>query len=114
MGPEADIIEAPGGSIILYDSRTWHRAGVNRTDQKRAALLMAITPMYVMPKNDTSHSYKAFLASDVYKELNDRERIEVEHLMVHQFIGPGGQYAIGADRELTATLHARQQDKVSY
>ena len=114
MGPEADIIEAPGGSIILYDSRTWHRAGVNRTDQKRAALLMAITPMYVMPKNDTSHSYKAFLASDVYKELNDRERIEVERLMVHQIIGPGGQYAIGADRELTATLHARQQDKVSY
>ena len=113
-GPDADIVEAPGGSIILYDSRTWHRAGVNRTDKKRAALLMAMTPMYVMPKNDTSHSYKAFLESVSYEELNERERIEVERLMVHQFIGPGGQYAIAPDRELTATLHARQQKETSY
>jgi len=113
-GPDADIVEAPGGSIILYDSRTWHRAGVNRTDKKRAALLMAMTPMYVMPKNDTSHSYKAFLASAAYEELSERERIEVERLMVHQFIGPGGQYAIAPDRELTATLHARQQKETSY
>ena len=113
-GPDADIVEAPGGSIILYDARTWHRAGVNRTDQKRAALLMAITPMYVMPKNDTSHSYKAFLASDTYEDLNERERIEVERLMVHQFIGPGGQYAIAPDRELTAMLRANQEDKASY
>ena len=113
-GPDADIVEAPGGSIILYDSRTWHRAGVNRTDKKRAALLMAMTPMYVMPKNDTSHSYKAFLESVAYEELNERERIEVERLMVHQFIGPGGQYAIAPDRELTATLHARQQKETSY
>ncbi len=113
-GPDADIVEAPGGSIILYDSRTWHRAGVNRTDKKRAALLMAMTPMYVMPKNDTSHSYKAFLESVAYEELNERERIELERLMVHQFIGPGGQYAIAPDRELTATLHARQQKETSY
>ncbi len=113
-GPDADIVEAPGGSIILYDSRTWHRAGVNRTDKKRAALLMAMIPMYVMPKNDTSHSYKAFLATAAYAELNERERIEIERLMVHQFIGPGGQYAIAPDRELTATLRSRQQKETSY
>ena len=112
-GPDADIIEAPGGSIILYDSRTWHRAGVNRTDKKRAALLMAITPMYVMPKNDTSQSYKALLATAAYEELNERERGEIERLMVHQFIGPGGQYAIAPDRELTETVRSRRQDKAS-
>ena len=113
-GPDADIIEAPGGSIILYDSRTWHRAGVNRTDKKRAALLMAITPMYVMPKNDTSQSYKALLASAAYEKLNERERGEVERLMVHQFIGPGGEYAIAPDRELTATVRSRRRYKASY
>ncbi|MCZ6616657.1 MAG: hypothetical protein O7E57_00885 [Gammaproteobacteria bacterium] len=52
-GPDADIVEAPAGSIILYDARTWHRAGVNRTGEKRAAMLQAITPMYLMPFTDT-------------------------------------------------------------
>ena len=47
-GPDADVVEAPGGSYILYDSRIWHRAGVNRTDRKRAALLQAVIPMYIM------------------------------------------------------------------
>ena len=100
-GPEADIVEAPGGSIILYDARTWHRAGVNRTPRKRAAMLQAMTPMYVMPKNDTSADYRDFIASAAYGELTDRERDEMRRLMVHEFIGPGGRYAITADWELT-------------
>lgn len=103
-GPDADIIDAPGGSIILYDSRTWHRAGINQTTKKRAAMLQAVTPMYVFPKNDTSHTYKQLLDSSVYNELNDREKQEIQNLMVHQFIGPGGQYAISPDRELTETV----------
>lgn len=107
-GPEADVIEAPGGSIILYDSRTWHRAGINRTDHKRAALLQAMTPMYVMPKNDTSRAYKELVDSDAYAALTERERNEMENLMVHQFIGPGGRYAITADKELTDALRERQ------
>ena len=100
-GPDADIVDAPGGSIILYDSRTWHRAGVNRTPKKRAAMLQAMTPMYIFPKNDTSRAYKQLLDSSVYNELNDREKQEIQNLMVHQFIGPGGEYAIAPDRELT-------------
>ena len=100
-GPDADIVEAPGGSIILYDSRTWHRAGVNRTTKKRAAMLQAMTPMYIFPKNDTSRTYKRLLESPVYDDLNEREKLEIQNLMVHQFIGPGGEYAITPDRELT-------------
>ena len=69
--------------------------------------------MYVMPKNDTSQSYKALLATAAYEELNERERGEIERLMVHQFIGPGGQYAIAPDRELTETVRSRRQDKAS-
>ena len=103
-GPEADVIEAPGGSIILYDSRTWHRAGVNRTPNKRAAMLQAMTPMYIFPKNDTSHAFKQLLDSPIYEELNEREKHEIQQLMVHSFIGPGGEYAISPDRELTDSL----------
>ena len=113
-GPEADIVEAPGGSIILYDARTWHRAGVNRTPHKRAAMLQAMTPMYVMPKNDTSADYRDFIASAAYGGLTDRERDEMRRLMVHEFIGPGGRYAITADRELTKLTRSTRATAEGY
>ena len=103
-GPDADVVEAPAGSIILYDSRTWHRAGVNRTADSRAAMLQAVTPMFVMPKNDTSRSYKHFLQSAAHRELTAREREEVRRMMVHRFLGPAGRDVITADPELTAIL----------
>ena len=103
-GPEADIVEAPGGSIILYDSRTWHRAGVNRSDEKRSALLQAMTPMYVFPKNDTSAGYLKLKQTDFYDSLNERVKAELRGLMVHHFIGPGGRYAIHPDRELSSEV----------
>ena len=100
-GAEAEIVEAPGGSIILYDSRTWHRAGINRTNNKRAALLQAMIPMYVMPKSDSSSAYKAFVASQGYQELNKREKIELRNLLLYRFIGPGNRHAIAGDAKLT-------------
>ena len=106
-GPQADVIEAPAGSIILYDSRTWHRAGVNRTDSKRAAMLQAMTPMFVMPKNDTSRAYKHFLQSDAYQQINQRERAELRRLMVHRYLGPAGRDVIAADAELSALFGER-------
>ena len=105
-GPEADVIEAPAGSVILYDARTWHRAGVNRTPHGRAAILQAMTPMYIMPKNDTSGAYRDFLASPVHDQLTDRERLEMRRLMVHEFSGPGGRHAITADPELTELVRS--------
>ena len=103
-GPEADVIEAPAGSIILYDARTWHRAGVNRTPHKRAAMLQAVTPMFVMPKNDTSPAYKHFIRSAAYQELTQRERDEIRAMMLRRFLGPAGRDAIAADAELTALV----------
>ena len=104
-GVEADVIEAPGGSIILYDARTWHRAGVNRTDKKRGAMLQAMIPMYILPKNDTSQSYLEFMRSDAYVGLNAREKAEFQSLMVQQYIGPGGRFAIGPQKELTELVN---------
>ena len=105
-GPEADVVEAPAGSILLYDSRTWHRAGVNRTDSRRAAMLQAMVPMYIMPFSDTSATYKTFVDSPVTSELTTLEMKEIEALMVHRIVGPGGSWAITVDPELTALTKA--------
>ena len=113
-GPDADIVEAPPGSIILYDSRTWHRAGVNRTDDRRAAILQAMIPNYVMPFIDTSGTYKEYLASPVPAQLDERERREFQDLMVHKIVGPGGQVAIAPDRELTALTKDGAQQAGAY
>lgn len=112
-GPDADVIEAPAGSIILYDARTWHRAGVNRTPHSRAAMLQAMTPMYIMPKSDTSTAYKDFLKSPAHQELTDRERTETRNLMLHTFNGPG-QQAITPDQELTELARSAAASAGSY
>lgn len=107
-GSEADIVEAPGGSIILYDARTWHRAGVNRTDNRRAAILQAMTPMYVMPFADTSGAFKELRDHPVFSELTAREQREMQSLMVHYIAGPAGISAITTDSELSAMLNAQR------
>ena len=105
-GPEADIIEAPSGSIILYDARTWHRAGVNRTDQRRAAILEAMTPSFLMPFVDTSMPYKQFMKGPIIDQLLKRDQTAFAELMVHKVIGPGGMGAITVDKELTGLFQA--------
>ena len=113
-GPDADIVEAPGGSIILYDSRTWHRAGVNRTDNKRAAMLQAMVPMYVIPKVDMSAAYKQFAASEVYEEITERERTELEALLVRRLPGPPVHGALGTDPELVALVRKESGARTGY
>lgn len=109
-GPDADIVEAPGGSIILYDARTWHRAGINRTDNRRAAMLQAMVPMYVMPKSDMGAAYKQFAASEVHGQITPRERRELEALLVRRLPGPPLHGALATDSELAALV----QDEASY
>lgn len=113
-GPDADIVEAPGGSIILYDARTWHRAGVNRTDNKRAAMLQAMVPMYVMPKVDMSAAYKQFAASQAYQDITLRERMELEALLVRRLPGPPLHGALGADPELAALVRSGDAGRTGY
>ena len=113
-GPDADIVEAPGGSIILYDARTWHRAGVNRTDNRRAAMLQAMVPMYVMPKADMSGAYKQYAASPVYSEITDRERAELEALLVRRLPGPPLHGALGTDPDLVALVQKTEEGRAGY
>ena len=83
-GPNADVVEAPAGSIVLYDARTWHRAGFNRSDHKRASMLMSFQTADVIPKRDTRPTCKKLHESPVYQELNAREQREITELMMNQ------------------------------
>ena len=104
-GPDADVIEAPAGSVILFDTRTWHRAGLNRSNEGRAAILMDTAPAYIIPYSDTSADFHAVTESDVHAELNAREQHEFQELMVHRFLGPAGpRSVIGTHAELTRRL----------
>ena len=107
-GPDADVIEAPAGSMILFDTRTWHRAGINRSGENRAAILMDITPAYIVPYSDTTVDYRALVESEAYDELDEREKQEFQRLMVHRFLGPAGSRAvIGTDVDLTERIPPR-------
>ena len=104
-GPDADIIEAPAGSVIIFDTRTWHRAGINRQNKGRAALLMDTTPAYIIPYSDTGPDYQALLESEVHEQLSGVEQRELRRLMVHRFLGPAGpQSVIGTNEILSETV----------
>lgn len=100
-GPDADVVEAPGESYILYDSRIWHRAGVNRTDRKRAALLQAVIPVYIVPKTDTSRAYRNFIHSPIVEALTPLEQQELKALMITKIEGSGGKHVVTIDETLS-------------
>jgi hypothetical protein len=106
-GEGTDVIEAPAGTIILYDARIWHRAGVNRTNRRRGAVIQAITPGFIIPFYDTTAPFRSWLASDVPAQMSERERRELETLMLHRIVGPQGVFAISPDEALTERLRAR-------
>ena len=83
-GPEADVVEAPAGSIVLYDARTWHRAGFNQTEHKRGAMLMSFQAADVSPKRDTRPACKRLHESPVYLELDRRQQREITELLMNQ------------------------------
>ena len=81
-GPEATVLEAPGGSMILYDARTWHRAGYNRSDHKRAMMATNYETPDVLPKRDTRPACARLHQSPVYQELNAREQRDITDLLM--------------------------------
>ena len=83
-GPDSDVLEAPAGSIVLYDARTWHRAGFNRSRRKRGAMLMSFQTADVIPKRDTRPTCKRLHESPVYGELDARQRRELTELLMNQ------------------------------
>ena len=74
----AQQLEAPAGSAILYDSRTWHRQHANLSGRTRTCMLSIFTPRWILPAHgDQTEMYAAMLAADV----TERERERVAHLL---------------------------------
>ncbi|MEM7100165.1 MAG: phytanoyl-CoA dioxygenase family protein [Pseudomonadota bacterium] len=83
-GDEAvQVIEAPAGSILLYDARTWHRQGIGCVPDLRAAMLQAMVPAYVAPFYDTAEEYEALCQAAFYLDLTRREKEVLSQLLVH-------------------------------
>ena len=78
------MVEAPAGSIILYDARTWHRAGFNHSKHKRAAMLQSFQTADVIPKRDTRPVYKRLRGTSMVEELNAREKREISELLLNR------------------------------
>ena len=82
-GPEATVLEAPSGSMFLYDARTWHRAGFNRSEHKRAMMAQNYETPDVVPKRDTRPACEKLHRSPVYQELNTREQRDITELLMN-------------------------------
>jgi len=80
-GPEVTVLEAPSGSMILYDARTWHRAGYNRSAHKRGMMATNYETPDVVPKRDTRPACEKLHKSEAYQELNAREQRDVTDLL---------------------------------
>ena len=81
-GPEATVVEAPSGSLFLYDARTWHRAGYNRSDRKRGMMATNYETPDVYPKRDTRPACNKLHNSSVYHEMTAREQRDVTDLLM--------------------------------
>jgi ectoine hydroxylase-related dioxygenase (phytanoyl-CoA dioxygenase family) len=62
---DARQISAHAGQLIFFDSRLWHAAGVNRTDQMRRALTLTFTRPFWKPQFD----YCRYLGAEVVAAL---------------------------------------------
>lgn len=78
---------APAGSIIMYDSKTWHRAPPERnvSGQDRIAILNAVTPRYIVPMidmaTDLENTVQASKAEGWEQYLTARERREMDAML---------------------------------
>ena len=77
-------------------------------------MLQAMVPMYVMPKVDMSAAYKQFAGSEVHQNITERERIELEALLVRRLPGPPMHGALGTDPELVALVRKGDGARIGY
>ena len=98
----AEHLEAPAGTCLLFDIRTYHRNHWNRSGAPRAAILGNIVPRWVMPHtNEHEPAYDRFVESGRADEtLTPRERRDADNIMRARW----GQ-SHGRDDALPGGLH---------
>ena len=73
-------LTAPAGSLALWFSQTWHRAGTNLTDRPRRAALGNFTCAWIKPFTDFTRSIPA--------EIMDRYSARARYLLGWSAFGP--------------------------
>ena len=66
--PDARAVEAPSGSVILIEGRTWHAGGSNASDRPRRALHVYFAKPWIRPHWDFPGSLPADIADDLSAE----------------------------------------------
>lgn len=76
-GPESDLeahpdeirVEAPKGSVLLFNGSVWHSAGANRTDRARIALICFCCRSFMKPMFDFVNHLKPEVEARATPEL---------------------------------------------
>lgn len=66
---EAERITGPQGSIVMFDSRLWHAAGENNSNQPRSALTMSLCRPFLKPQMDYARMLGEEYGSMLSKEM---------------------------------------------
>jgi ectoine hydroxylase-related dioxygenase (phytanoyl-CoA dioxygenase family) len=67
---ETVAVEAPAGSVIFFESRTWHQSGISTSDKTRYSLTTLWQQHWVKPMDNIPLN----LQRAVYESLTDDER----------------------------------------
>ncbi len=59
LSQAAHQVEAPAGSVIIFNPLLWHCAGHNRTEQPRRAIKMLFVRSWMMPQMDYARSIRS-------------------------------------------------------
>ena len=82
----AEHIEAPAGSVCIFDSKTWHRSHWNRSTDDRMAILNNVLPRWVTPMSTHDHVMSKFKESGKEEAwLTPRERFDANSIMRTQW-----------------------------
>jgi hypothetical protein len=87
---DVEHIQAPAGSAVLYDSRTWHRRcdESNISGKDRIAILNAVTPSWVLPMSDKTPAGIKYKSSDIFNQISEREQQDIDRLCCHATSAP--------------------------
>ena len=64
------VVEAPAGSVVMWDSALWHTGGINRSDRPRHSLVFYFQRWWVKGFND---AYR-FTSPEVRTMMTEKER----------------------------------------
>ena len=85
-GLELVPLTAKAGSIMFWESRTWHRQGASVSDRDRVSVGSAWAQHFVKPQD----FFPAVVHDDVYETLSDRDKDLLGFRVIREYAGAIG------------------------